>query len=218
MKHAAAAMQALLRDKDVMQLIAAQLTREQAGLGLARSCWDWAHFVRAVDKAEDKDGAEIWRKGLPMWRLERVLPRIDRFCDATAYYGLDEHPRELLKVLATHLEIMQTTGTIKMVFDMALARKNKQASLMGCHRLEVLQPYMFRDQLHGWVRDAKKLAAALDTYHDTFEDCSPSEAILSLLRILGLQRRRITSKQRARSLRFPAHPDEPLWHRVYYKM
>jgi hypothetical protein len=42
MKRAAAAMEALLRDKDVMLLIAAQVTREQAGLGLASSCWAWA--------------------------------------------------------------------------------------------------------------------------------------------------------------------------------
>lgn len=214
-------MQALLRDADVMQLIAAQVTREQAGLGLAPSCKAWANFVRVADKAADAGGAEIWRKGMPMWSLERVIPRIDRFCDDTQYWGLDEHPRELLKVLAAHLEQLHTTGTIKLVFDMALAKRQKQASLMGCHRLQVLEPYTFRGVLHDWVHDAKRRAAALNTYHDTFEDCSPSEAILELLHGLGLQRRRTTRKQKRRSLRFPEHRDlrdEPLWHRAYYKM
>jgi hypothetical protein len=82
-------MNILLQDRDALQLISAQLTREQAGLRLAPVCKYWLKFVRAADAAAAVGAVEFWREGLPTWSLERVLPRIDRLCDASEFLGVE---------------------------------------------------------------------------------------------------------------------------------
>lgn len=47
-------LQTLLLDKDALTLLAAQLTREQAGKMLAKLCKAGAEFVRAADKRESE--------------------------------------------------------------------------------------------------------------------------------------------------------------------
>jgi hypothetical protein len=212
-------MNTLLRDKDALHVIAAQLTREQAGLMLATVCKAWAEFVCAADAAAHAGAVEFWRQGLPTWSLERVFPRIDRLCDASEFHGVEYQPRGLLKMFAANIEALHEDDIVKLVFDKALATKGKKASLLGCHTLQVLDPYRFRLQLHLWVVDANRRAAAVNEYHPELTGLGVSEAILDLLRRLGLKRRRVTRKQTRRTVWFPAdkrvEKDEPLWHRAY---
>ena len=212
-------MNILLRGQDALQLIAAQLTREQAGLRLAPVCKHWLQFVRAADAAAAAGAAEFWREGLPMWSLERVLPRIDRLCDASQFLGVEYEPRGLLKTLAAYIEHLHEDGTVKLVFDRALAKTGKKASLLGCHTLQVIDPFRFLSEMHRWVADANRRAAAVNEYHPALCGWDASDAILGLLRSLGLKRRRVTRKQPRRMVWFPADKrlakNEPLWHRAY---
>jgi hypothetical protein len=214
-------MNILLQDRDALQLIAAQLTREQAGLRLAPVCKDWWKFVRAADAAGDAGARELWREGLAPYHLERVLARITRFCDDEMWYGLDEQPRESLMALAAFIDQLHDNGVVNFVFDRPLATKGKkQPSLLGCHRLEVLEPYTFRCDLHRWVAERQKKEELKNRGWpelEGFED--PSEGIVDLLRRLGLKRRRVTRAQTRRKVFFPADKRVPkndlLWHRAY---
>jgi len=205
---------------DALQLIAAQLTREQGGQMLAAVCKAWAAFVRAADAAAEAGAGEVWRKGLAPYHLERVLARITRFCDDEMWYGVDEQPRESLMDLAVAVDKLHAEGVVKFVFDRSLAKQGKTPSLLGCHRLEVLNPHRFRDGLRQWAVDKQETAAArhrgwpeLEGYEDV------SEAIVDLLHRLGLKRRRVTRTQTRRKVFFPADKrvpkQEPLWHRAY---
>lgn len=217
--HASTHMQNFLRHQDALQLIAAQLTREEGGLKLAAVCKAWAAFVRAADAEADAGAVEVWRQGLETYHVERVLGRIERFCDAAMWYGLDEEPRESLMTLAVVLDKLHDHGFVKFVFDRPLATKGKKPSLLGCHRLEVLDPYRFRCDLRRWVIDEKMVAAVLKLGHELEGYNDPSGAVVDLLRRLGLKRRRVTRKQTRRTVFFPADKrvpkNEPLWHRAY---
>jgi hypothetical protein len=213
-------MDALLRDKDALQLLAAQLTRKEAGLMLAPLCRAGAKFVRETDAGAGKAFA-IWREVPPMWSLELVLRRIDRFCAASEWYGLEYEPRRLLEMLATRMDALREEGVFELVFDRTLAAKGKRASLLGCHTLKVLDPFKFRSELHRWVADTQRRAALRNTSWEElsgFDD--PSDAILDLLRKLGLKRRRVSRRVTRRTIRFPADArvakNEPLWHRAYH--
>jgi hypothetical protein len=74
-------MAALLLYLDVLTLVAAQLTREEAGIKLAPLCKAGRDFVRDGDKkyhAGDPDSPEPFREGRPMWNVDRILQRIER--------------------------------------------------------------------------------------------------------------------------------------------
>ena len=213
-------MNIILQDTDTLQLIAAQLTREQAGLRLAPVCKCWLKFVRASDAAFATGAVECWREGLPTWSIERVLPRIDRvFDEALLKFGVTFDSRALLKEFAFYIECLHEDGIVKLVFDRALAMKGKKASLMGCHTLQVLNPFLFLSELHEWVADAERRAAATNEYYDELSGYNPSVAILGLLHSLGLKKRRVTRKHRHRTVWFPADKrvakKETLWHRAY---
>lgn len=214
-------MNTLWLDKDALQLIAAQLTREQGGRMLAAVCRAWAAFVRAADAAADAGADEVWRKGLAPYHLERVLARITRFCDSTMWYGLDEEPRNSLLALATFIDQLHGQGVVKLVFDRPLATKGKKPSLLGCHRLEVLKPHAFRSDLISWVEERKQMEEYKGEGWPELEGYEvPAEGIVDILRRLGLKRRRVTCAQPRRKVFFPADKRVPkndllLWHRAY---
>ena len=83
----------------------------------------------------------------------------------------------------------------------------------------MLEPFRFLSVLHQWVADANRRAAAVNEYHPELSGWDASDAILGLLRSLGLKRRRVTRKQPRRMVWFPADKrlakNEPLWHRAY---
>jgi len=220
-------MNALLHSKDALQLIAAQLTRKEAGLMLAPLCRAAAKFVRETDaRAGQKKNHQypaIWREAPPMWSLELVMRRIDRFCAASEWYGLEYEPRHLLEMFATRMDALREEGVFELVFDLTLAAKRKRASLLGCHTLKVLDPFKFRSELHRWVAETEAIAAMQNTSWVELSGWDdPSDAILDLLRKLGLKRRRVSRRVARRTIRFPADAripkDEPLWHRAYHAL
>lgn len=209
-------MNIILQDRDALQLMAAQLTREQAGLRLAGVCKDWWKFVRAADAAALAGAAEFWLAVPPTWSLERVLPRIDRFCTASMWWGFEEENRGLLNLFAGKIDMLREEGVVELVFDKTLARRGKKASIMGCHTLKVLDAFQFLSRMHGWVHDTQMTGQG---YSELEGWDTPSDAILDLLGRLGLKRRRVTRKQPRRMVWFPADKrlakNEPLWHRAY---
>jgi hypothetical protein len=80
-----AVMQTLLLHKDVLPLVAplvaAHLTREEAGMMLAPLCKVGAAFVRDCDKAAHAGLPEPWREGTPMWNVDRTRKRIWRHAE-----------------------------------------------------------------------------------------------------------------------------------------
>jgi hypothetical protein len=138
-------MQALLLDKDALELLAEQLTREEAGLLLAPLCRAAAAFVRAADKAAVNDAgataAAVFRQGPPMWCLERTYERLEM------KYAVDgEEPGGLelvLRSLATEIEQLRQEGICELEFNFAKACAGKKTCLLGCHALYVHEPVKF---------------------------------------------------------------------------
>ncbi len=86
-------MQRVLADVDVLQVIAAQLSREQAGRLLV--FWKTGRdFVRGVDKREDAGLKPLWRLGAwPLFEVQRTRARV------WALYGGDGGDVGLARVL-----------------------------------------------------------------------------------------------------------------------
>jgi hypothetical protein len=206
----------MLDDQDTMQGVAPWLTREEAGRKLALLCKAGAEFVKAADRAEDAGHAAIWLCGPPMWDIHRVCARID------ARWGQDVHAASLahvLKSLATAIDALVECETIKHVFERRFACARQQASMLGCHRLLVLDPPHFLFEMEQWVRkttcnDTEAYAAVRLYGKLSF----PTQLVLVLLKELGLVPRR------GRGMRCSPDPGvhavhqdkhEPLWNREY---
>jgi hypothetical protein len=215
-------MEAMLLDKDTMQLLAGHLTREEAGLLLAPLCKTGAAFVRAADKAAVNDAgataAAVFRPSPPMWCLERTYERLE------AKYGVDgEEPGGLelvLRSLATEIDLLQQEGICDLEFEFAKACAGKKTCLLGCHTLHVLEPVIFLVRLSDkWLlKEMKKpYAAGVDMMQ--FRGWR-RPAVLNLFRRLGLK------KAAGRGNRFSHNPydvwgagavskTESLWYKKY---
>lgn len=211
----------MLADADALRSVAAQLTREEAGRLLAPLCRAGAALVRAADAAEDAGQPEMWRGGRPMWGIHRVCARIDaRWAEDLP--GL----AEVLKSLARTIESLVEYDTVERVFERREARARRQASVLGCHRLLVLDAAHFLWHMEDWARRKcrdESAQAAVRVYGNTKEGfrrtrSPPTQLVLNLLGLLGLQVRR------GRGMRFPPDPHispvdrhlrEPLWNREY---
>jgi hypothetical protein len=127
-----------LQDADTLQAVAAWLTREEAGLLLAPLCKAGRTLVRAADAAEDAGQKQIWLDGQPMWDIDRVYARIDK------RWGVDDNAdavpglADVLKSLATTIETLVEILCAERVFERSEARAGRQASVLGCHRLVVV--------------------------------------------------------------------------------
>ena len=202
----------MLVDQDTMQAVAAWLTREQAGQKIALLCKAGAEFVKAADRAEDAGQADIWLGGPEPWEIQRVCARID------ACWGHDVHAASLayvLKSLATAIDILGQVGTVEHVFDRQSARALQQASMLGCHRLLVLDPAHFLFEMQVWVHSMcidTQAHGAVRVYGNKRKRQHPTQLVLNLLKELGLVPRR------GRGMRWSPDPDdkhEPLWNRYY---
>lgn len=214
-------MQMLLRDRDALQLVAAQLTREDAGLKLAPLCKAGAAFVRAADAAVDAGQPETWREGPQMWNHARRMSASsagthERLERRYAVDGEDVVGLELvLKSLTREIDFLRAAGFVELVFDRAAACAEKQASLLGCHTLRVVDPMEFLTTMQRWtigVLRQGQFGYAAATVR-TFAGSTASHAVINLFTVLGLKR------PGRRHSRFQPHPDversEPLWQREY---
>jgi hypothetical protein len=91
----------------------------------------------------------------------------------------------------------------------------KQASLLGCHTLRVVDPMEFLTTMQRWtigVLRHGQFGCAAATMR-TFAGSTASHAVINLFTVLGLKR------PGRRHSRFEPHPDversEPLWQREY---
>lgn len=210
-------------DADALLSVAAQLTREEAGRLLAPLCRAGAALVRAADAAEDAGQPEMWRGGRPMWGIHRVCARID-----ARWAGDLPGLAEVLKSLARTIESLVEYDAVERVFERREARARRQASVLGCHRLLVLDAAHFLWHMEDWTRRKcrdESAQAAVRVYGNAKEGSSsrrtrspPTQLVLNLLGLLGLQVRR------GRGMRFPPDPHirpvdrhlrEPLWNREY---
>jgi len=208
-------MQALMQDKDALQLLAAQLTREDAGRLLAPLCKAGAAFVRAADAAAVNDAgaraAAVFREGPPMWSLERTYERIG------AKYTVDKKVELVLRSLAGEIDLLRQEGICGLEFEFAKAKK--KTCLLGCHTLYVLDPVEFLVRLtHRWLLTESHRPYAAGVLIQ-FRGNSMSDAVINLFRRLGL-------KRPGRGSRFTNDPyqfkgagavskTEPLWYKKY---
>jgi hypothetical protein len=205
-------MQRVLADADVLQLVAAQLTREEAGLYLAPLCKKGAEFVRAADAAADAGGREIWRDGVPMWTLARTLDRL-----ACKYFEEGYCPGGLELLLASlvrEIDGMRAAGVVELVFDRAAACDGKQASLLGCHTLRVAEPVEFLQTMEQWTVGAMRMAPIVTRALKLFARRTSSGTVLNLMKkLLGLRRPREKEARCGRCEHVARH--EPLWYWWY---
>jgi hypothetical protein len=136
-------MHALL--EDTLELLAGHITRDEAGTLLLPLCRAAAAFVRGADAAKDASGPDIWAEAAP-WNLKKVRARV-----AEAYVN-KPHRRlhvYVLSALALEVEKMRRAYVVQPVFDRT---SDAPASILGCHKLVVLQGRKFWDTLVNWVR------------------------------------------------------------------
>jgi hypothetical protein len=206
-----------LLDLAEMGMLTRHFTREDAGRLLTPLCRAAATVVRAADAAEDAGHPEIWLRGPPMWDIARVNARIDaRWAEHTDYhsFGLDR----VLKSLAVEIQAALEDDDIELVFDRRQARARRQASVLGCHSLRVLDAKHFLSTMQTWViRTARQDWAHHSVWRYGGRSRTPSAAntqlVLNLLHVLGLRARRGPGMQ------FDAdedvREDEVLWNREY---
>ena len=215
-------------DADTIQALAPWITREDAGRLLAPLCRAAATVVRAADAAEDAGHPEIWRRGPPMWDIARVNARIDaRWAEDADYhsFGLDR----VLKSLAVEIQAALEDDDIELVFERRQARARRQASVLGCHSLRVLDAKHFLWTMQTWVIRTGRQDWAhhsvwryggrsrLNSHRQAHAGRTPGNAntqlVLNLLHVLGLRARR------GPGMRFDAdedvREDEVLWNREY---
>ena len=220
--------EAQLLDKDIMTLLAGQLTREQAGMKLARLCKAGAEFVRAADKRESElvaanalGARSIWREDRPMWSLERTYERLEK---RYAVDGEDPGSTELvLRSLAAEIEQLRQANVCELEFEAAMACDGKQMSLLGCHTLYVLKPVEFLVRLvDKWLTAELQKEYARPCMRVAAKRRAGS-TILHLFEALGFKRPRGRgSRLEHDAERFLGHrcvsKTEPLWHERYVAM
>jgi hypothetical protein len=211
--------------EDVLQAVAAWLTREEAGLLLAPLCRAGAGVVRAADKVDDAaaDGADdahsvprFWQPPeAEPWALCRAQPRIAaRYPEGGSLPGLGM----VLQSLALQLHNLEQDWIVEMVFDRRAACAGQQASVLGCHTLRVLDAYEFLTTMQCWLarmRRKPEAAPSVWRYGSGSGRSNPQKArtcfVRNLLKELGLHARRGT--------RFGRHdevaPREVLWNREW---
>jgi hypothetical protein len=204
-----------LQDADTLQAVAAWLTREEAGLLLAPLCKAGRTLVRAADAAEDAAGQkQIWLDGQPMWDIDRVYARIAKRWpeDGDGVPGL----AGVLRTLARMIENLVEYTCVERVFERREARAGRQASVLGCHRLVVVDAENFLFHMEDWVRRTRFDVAARPTvrvYGNKRRDKPETQLVLNLLQVLGLR------AGRGRGMRLPPDVDvaanEVLWVRQY---
>jgi hypothetical protein len=230
---------AQLQHADTLQAVAAWLTREEAGRLLAPLCQAGRALVRAADAAEDAaDAAEdagqpeaqangsfqsFWRAGPPMWDVNKVCARIDARWAADDNLHVLPGPNlvpnldAVLRSLATYLDALDSYNCIERVFERRAARAGLQASVLGCHRLRVLDPARFLWHMEGWAREQYSSAQPATRVYGGARNDAKTVLVVNLLALLGLRARR------GRGMRFPPDPQvhpvhatrEPLWNREY---
>jgi hypothetical protein len=122
--------------EDTMEVLAGHLTREEAGRLLLLLCRAAAAFVRRADAAKDGGGPDIWAEVAP-WDLQQTRARIAAAYVNKPYRRLHVY---VLSALALEVENMRRAGVVQPVFDKV---SDVQASILGCHKLVVLQPCEF---------------------------------------------------------------------------
>ena len=221
-------LQALLLDTDTLTLLAAQLTREQAGKMLAKLCKAGADFVRAADKRESElvaanalGARSIWREGWPMWSLERTYERLE---NRYAVDGEDPGSTELvLRALAVEIEQLRRENICELEFEAAMACDGKKMSLLGCHTLYVLDPVKFLVRLADKWLAAEMQKEYARPYMRAAMNRRAGATILHLFEALGFKRPRGRgSRLEHDAERFSGDScvskTEPLWHERYVAM
>lgn len=213
-------------DADTVQALAPWITREDAGRLLAPLCRAAATVVRAADAAEDAGHPEIWLRGPPTWDIARVNARIDaRWAEHADYhaFGLDR----VLKSLAVEIQTSLEDDDIELVFERRQARARRQASVLGCHSLRVLDAKHFLWTMQTWVirtsrqdwahhsvwRYGGRSRRTQQAHTGRTPSTANTQLVLNLLHVLGLRARR------GPGMRFEAdeeiRDDEVLWNREY---
>jgi hypothetical protein len=211
-------MQMLLADEDALLSVAACLTREQAAK-LARLCKAGRTFVRAADADADA-GRHVFAAAAPMWDLERTRARVAalfrvRLGTPTngARFCWWMQTKAVMICLAAELVLLQEAGVVRLVFEMAAARKGRQVSVFGCHRLEVADAHAFLTRMEAWfaVIRTQTSSGALARW-----ECAYNKASRRVLRMLQEGGLRVRGKKYRTPADARVTADEALWHSAYW--
>jgi hypothetical protein len=213
-------MQHVLADLDALSLIAASLSREEAGRLLAPLCKAWLAVVRAADKREDEGMTPLWRRGAwPLFEVQRVRARI-RALHGASDLGLTR----VLESFVTELDelhfVSNTWGSdaaIEYVFDLKLACARVQPSVLGVHWLRVRDNETLVSYMKAWITRIRHYDWASETVQKYGRGTS-TQLALNLLKVLGLVPARGRGmKAQPDSTVHPVHSQhkDPLWHKEF---
>jgi hypothetical protein len=196
-----------LLKEDTLQAVASFLTREDAGRLLAPLCKAGRTLVLAADAAEDAGQAPRWLAGPPMWQIDRVIARINS-CSWPDVRGL----AGVLRSLARMIWHLVEQNSVVPVFERREACAGRQASVLGCHRLQVLNVEHLLWHTEDWARrkfiDTEAHPTVLK--YGGSRNAPKTLIVLKLLNVLGLRPRR------GRDQQFSPATQEPLSrHREY---
>jgi hypothetical protein len=199
-------------DADVLPLIAAGLSREQAGRLLV-FCKAGAQLVRLADAREDAGLPSGWRWGAwPLFEVQRVRARV------WALHGGDVGLARVLESLVTALDELHFTtspdAAIEYVFERKLACAGVPPSTLGVHRLRVRDGTELVRCMRAWVRVVGHYEYAAATVRRLGRGGS-TQLVLGLLKVLGLVPARGRGLKAARDERVHAVHQDPLWHREF---
>jgi hypothetical protein len=209
-------MQRVLADADVLQLVAAGLSREEAGRLLV-FCKAGAQLVRAADAREDAGLQAGWRWGAwPLWEVQRVRERVRGL-----HYATDLGLARVLESLVTALDELHFTtspdAAIEYVFERKLACAGVAPSVLGVHRLRVRDNTELVWFMRAWVCKVRHYEYAAATVRRLGRGGS-TQLVLNLLKVLGLVPARGRGQQAPKDDRVHAvhskHQD-PLWHKEF---
>jgi hypothetical protein len=95
----------------------------------------------------------------------------------------------VLKSLTREIDFLRAAGFVELVFDRAAACAEKQASLLGCHTLRVVDPMEFLTTMQRWtigvLRQGQFRYAAATMR--TFAGSTSSHVVINLFTVLGLK-------------------------------
>jgi hypothetical protein len=207
-------MQQVLAGADVLQLIAARFSREEAGRLLV-FCKAGVQLVRAADAREDAGLKADWRWGAwPLWEVQRVRERVREL-----HYATDLGLTRVLESLVTELDDLRFTtspdAAIEYVFDRKLACAGVPPSVLGVHRLRVRDNTELVCCMRAWVCRVRHYEYAAGTVRRLGGGGS-TQLVLNLLKVLGLV------PARGKGMKAPAdkcgRPEmlkDALWHKEF---
>jgi hypothetical protein len=169
----------------------------------------WVLHAPPLSEKEIFGETHLWTKKhgvfLRMWDIDAVLRRLERYRQPYFVDGGLQF-QETTGLARKMVVDLLPRGVIRLEFKFELARAGKAPSLLGCHKLEVVQPDEWIRGLQHWaVFDESHLEVMkqFGYYTPCMRDRYPGQYVMDLLRHLGLKP--VTPEPEQMQDSWPAH-------------